>query len=103
MSAPLNERPLPLREAFRSVGAGVSFLGSAVTMLAGWGVLTATQHDAIEGLLGAVPGLVTLVTALLSAFGVVKVGEPQVTPVSDPAAHVDGVLVPLVADTGQHA
>ena len=85
MSAPLVSRPTPLRDAFRSVASTVALLGSIVTALVGWGVLTAAQGDAAAGLLGAVPGLVTLVTALLAAFGVVKRAEPAVTPVDDPA------------------
>ena len=95
MTASLNDRPVPLRDAFRSVGTAVAFLGSVATSLVGYGVLSAMQGDAIVGLLGAVPGLVTLATALLAAFGVVKVAEPQVTPTDDPAVVVDGQLVPL--------
>lgn len=98
MTSPAPVRPTPLREAFRTVAGGVAFLGSIVTMLAGWGILSSLQADAVTGLLGAVPGVVTLATALLAAFGVVKVAEPQVTPTEDPAAVVDGVLVPLSID-----
>ena len=93
-SLSLSDRPTPLRDAFRSVGALVALLGSVATALVGWGVLSVAQADAVSGLLGAIPGVVTLVTALLAAFGVVKVGEPQVTPVDSPAMVVEGSLVP---------
>ncbi len=96
MSAPLNTRPRPILDAFKSVGSAVALLGSITTALIGWGVLSVAQGDALSGLLGAVPGLVTLATALLAAFGVVKASEPQVTPVVDPAIVVDGELVPLL-------
>ncbi len=98
MSAPLNVRPVPLRDAFRTVGSAVAWIGGVVTALAGFGILSIAQSDATVGLLGAIPGLVTLVTALAAAFGVVKVAEPQVTPVSSPATLVDGELLPLVID-----
>lgn len=95
MSAPLNTRPRPVLDAFKSVGSAVALLGSVATALIGWGVLSTAQGDALSGLLGAIPGIVTLVTALLAAFGVVRVAEPQVTPVADPAIVVDGELVAL--------
>lgn len=86
MSAPhaLPERPVPIRDAFRSVGSTIALIGSVVTGLVGWGVLSVAQGDALSGLLGAVPGLITLATALLAAFGVVRVAEPAVTPLADP-------------------
>lgn len=97
MSVPLVNRPTPLRDAFKTVGSTVALIGSIVAALVGWGVLSAAQGDAVSGLLGAVPGLVTLVTALLSAFGVVIRSEPAVTPVEDPAALDEfGDLVSLV-------
>lgn len=97
-------RPTPLRDAFKSVAAFVAVAGSLITAAVGWGLLTATQGDALQGLLGAVPGVVTLITALLGAFGVVRKAEPLVTPTSSPAVEAvddDGnvVLVPLVPAT----
>lgn len=94
----INNRPRPILEAFRSVASAVALLGSVATALVGWGVITAAQGDAVVGLLGAIPGFVTLATALLAAFGVVKVAEPQVTPNSDP---VDVLGRPL-GTTAQH-
>lgn len=97
MSSPLVDRPVPLRDAFKSVGSAIAFSGSLLAALVGWGVISASQGDAVSGLLGAIPGVVSLVTALLAAFGVVVRAEPQVTPSADPAT-VDpfGNLVPLV-------
>jgi hypothetical protein len=102
MSAPIVDRPRPILDAFKTVGSAVALLGSVATALVGWGVLTATQGDAVTGLLGAIPGIVTLVTALLAAFGVVRKAEPAVTPVADPAVEVDGALVALIPAYGRH-
>lgn len=100
MSAPSPLRPRPVRDAFATVGSAVALLGSVVTALAGWGIVTAVEGDALTGLLGAVPAAVTAVTAVMVAFGVVHRAEPQVTPVQDPALLVGGRLVALVADRG---
>lgn len=89
----IRTRPRPIMDAFKSVGTAVAFIGSVVTSLVGWGVLSATQGDAVNGLLGAIPGAVGLVTALLSAFGVVKSAEPKVTPVDDPRNNAGQPLV----------
>lgn len=86
-------RPRPLLDAASLTLRIVGTAGTVVAMLAGWGVVTAVQQDALLGLLGAVPGLVTLVTAALAAFGVVRRGESAVTPLSDPR---DDHLRPLV-------
>lgn len=88
-------RPRPIRDAFRTVGSAVALLGSVATSLVGWGVLTATEGDAVTALLGAIPGVVTLVTTVLVAFGVVSRSEPLVTPVSDPRTDDGTPLVPL--------
>src|SRR5687768_4722394 len=89
----IRRRPRPILDAFKSVGSAIAFAGSVVTSLVGWGVLSATQGDAVNGLLGAIPGAVALVTALLSAFGVAKAAEPKVTPVEDPMNNAGQPLV----------
>lgn len=94
MSAPMPVRPVPIRDAFKSVGSTIALLGSVATGLVGWGVLSVAQGDALSGLLGAVPGLVTLVTALLAAFGVVRASEPAVTPLADPRDNLGRELTP---------
>ena len=81
---PLRDRPRPILAKFKTVGSTVAFLGTAVTGLATWGVLDAAEAGSTNALLAAIPGFLTLVTGVLSAFGVVKSSEPLVTPVSDP-------------------
>lgn len=88
-------RPRPIVAAFKTVGGAIATLGSVATALVGWGVLTAAEGDAIAGLLGAIPGVVTAVTVLLAAVGVTRRAEPQVTPLEDPRDN-DGVpLLPI--------
>lgn len=86
-------RPRPLVDAATAVSNIVGITGGLVTMLVGWGTLTLAQGDAVTGLLGLIPGVVTVVTAVLAAFGVVHRAEPLVTPVSDPR---NDAMVPLV-------
>lgn len=97
----ITTRPRPIRDAFRSVGSAVALIGSVVTSLVGWGVLSAAQGDAVTGLLGAIPGVVTLVTSLLSAFGVVRRAEPLVTPLEDPVNNKGQALVVIQATGGR--
>jgi uncharacterized protein with von Willebrand factor type A (vWA) domain len=79
-------RPAPLDEAAGRVSRVVGTLSALVTALAGSGiaVLSAEQADALTALLGAVPGLVTLVAVALAAFRVRDLAKPEVTPVEDP-------------------
>lgn len=77
-------RPRPLLDAASLTSRIVGTVGTLVTMAVGWGLVTAAQQDAVVGLLGLVPGLVTGITAVVSAFGVVRRAEPRVTPISDP-------------------
>lgn len=80
----MNERPRPLAEAASWATKVYGISGAVITSLAGYGVLSTVQGDALTGLWGAIPGVLTLVFNALSAFGVVRKGEPQVTPLSDP-------------------
>lgn len=106
MSVPLTVRPVPIQEAFRSVTGATQFAVSLVVLLGGYGVLTAVQGSAIEGLLGAIPGLVSLGGDVVRSFQVQKAiatSEAAVTPLESPAVEVGGELVPLVPDTeGAH-
>jgi uncharacterized BrkB/YihY/UPF0761 family membrane protein len=90
----LEARPRPLMEAAGVVSRITATVATVVTMLVGWGVVSLAQQDAIEGLLGAIPGLVTLISTILAAFGVARRAEPQVTPVSDPRDDLGTPLVP---------
>ncbi len=80
----LDERPRPLQEAASRLSKVLGVAGAVVTALVGFGIFSLAQGDAVQGLLGAIPGVVTAVVAVLSAFGVVRAAEPQVTPLSDP-------------------
>lgn len=91
----LEARPRPLVDAASATARIVGTVGTLVAMLVGWGAVTLAQQDAVEGLLGLVPGLVTSVVAVLSAFGVVRRGEPSVTPLSDPRDDRQRQLVAL--------
>lgn len=92
----LEVRPTPLENAAGRTVKVVGTLSALVTALAGSGiaVLTAEQADALTAFLGAVPGLVTLVGAVLVAFGVVHRAKPEVTPVEDPRDNQGNHLVP---------
>lgn len=82
--ADYSDRPRPIRDAASRLSKLLGVAGAFVTALVGWGVVTAAQGDAVAGLLGAIPGIVTLVTTALAAFGIVRQAEPLVTPTSDP-------------------
>lgn len=88
-------RPTPLDDAASKVSKTVGTLSALATALAGAGIalISAEQADALTALLGAVPGVVALVGAVLAAFRVRDVAKPDVTPVADPRAD-DGT--PLV-------
>lgn len=86
------DRPRPLMDAAARLSQVIGILGSLTTGLVGFGILTIVQGDAVTGLLGTLPGVVTAVASVLSAFGVVRAGEPQVTPLSDPR---DDAMIPL--------
>ncbi len=88
MSAPQEIRPRPIAEASKSVGAAVALVGSVIVTLVSYGLLTPEQGNALGDLATAVPGLVTLVTVALAAFGVTRRAEPMVTPVVVPAVVV---------------
>ncbi|MGH3783127.1 MAG: hypothetical protein ACRDZY_07160 [Acidimicrobiales bacterium] len=77
-------RPTPLRDAAKSIGTVAGIVGGLVSGAVTYGLLSGTQGGAITALLAAIPGVIGLVSALLSAFGVVMKAEPLVTPVDAP-------------------
>lgn len=79
-----DHRPRPIKTVANELATVLGVAGAFVTALAGWGIVTATQQDAVTGLLGAIPGAVTAITTALTAFGIVRRAEPLVTPMSDP-------------------
>lgn len=97
MSAPrpieLEARPRPLAEAARDISWWLGLFSALVVSGTSFGIITATQGDAVTGLLGLIPGAITAIVTMLSAFGVVRRGEPLVTPLSDPR---DDKLRPLL-------
>jgi len=82
MTSPV--RPRPLKEAANKVTQTLGMLTALVVAAAGYGIVTAVQGDALEGLLGAIPGGITLIGNVILAFGIVSKAEPLVTPTSDP-------------------
>jgi hypothetical protein len=91
-------RPVPIRDAFKSVGNATDFLISIVVILGGYSALSAQQGDAIVGLLGAIPGLVTLAGDVYRSFKVkaaIAQAESKVTPLSDPMDNEGNRLLPL--------
>jgi len=81
-------RPTPLDDAASRTVRVVGTLSALVTALAGSGIalLSAEQANALTALLGAIPGVMTLVVSALVAFGVRDRAKPEVTPVADPRA-----------------
>lgn len=82
--AQLENRPRPLLSAAATVTQVQGIASAVLTALVGWGIVSAVQGDALQGLLGALPGLVTMIGNVLIAFGVVRRAESQVTPLVDP-------------------
>lgn len=76
----------PLAGVGKKVAAALAVLGSLVSTLATVGAITADQSTTVQAALVALGTLATAVTAVLAAFGVVRKGEPLVTPMSDPRA-----------------
>jgi hypothetical protein len=90
----LTPRPTPVRDVAGQVATWTAGLGALVVSLVGFGVFTAVQGDAVTGLLGAIPGLVTWVMTALAAFRVAVKAQPLVTPVSDPRTDGGVRLIP---------
>ena len=84
MTNPTIGQPRPLADAANAVTKGLGMVGALVTAAVGYGLLAVAQGDAVQGLLGAIPGLITLIQNFAVAFGIVNRAEPKVTPVSSP-------------------
>lgn len=82
-----NSTRYPLQSIASQVSKWTGFLTATATAAAGWGILSVAQGDAVTGLLGAVPGALAWIGTALAAFGVVRQGEPLVTPVADPRSN----------------
>lgn len=79
-----SDRPRPIKAVAGRLSKVLATAGALITALVGWGVVTAAQGDAVTGLLGTIPGAITAVTTVLTAFGIVRRTESLVTPMSDP-------------------
>jgi hypothetical protein len=90
------DRPTPLDDAARRAVKVAGTVSALLTALAGAGItlLTNEQADALTGLVGAIPGIITLVGVAMAAFGVRNLAKPQVTPVADPRDNQGNTLVP---------
>lgn len=89
-----SENRNPLRPIAVRVGTIVGVLSAVATSLTGYGVINSVQGDAAVGLLGAIPGVITLAGTLFAAFHTARQGEDKVTPVADPRADDGTRLVP---------
>lgn len=87
-------RPAPLRDVAAGVARWTAILAGLVTSAVGWGLLTSQTGDALTGLLGLIPGLVTAVAVAVAALRTAVKGEDVVTPVSDPMTTDGTRLVP---------
>lgn len=87
-------RPTPVRDVAGKVATWTAGLGALVASLVGFGILTVVQGDALTGLLGAIPGIVTWVASAVAAFRVASKAQPLVTPVADPRTNAGVRLIP---------
>jgi hypothetical protein len=67
-----------------------------ITALVSAGVISIASGQLWTLILGMVPGALAMAATIVGGYGVVKRGEPLVTPIEDPAACLDGELVSLV-------
>lgn len=107
MSAPVSDRPNPLMRVAALVGPATAALSAMVVFLAGSGILTAEQADAVDQFGQAVnttaPTVASVVSALIAAGGVLvgtfahaKLAKGSVTPVEAPRDNQGRPLTPDV-------
>jgi hypothetical protein len=84
----------PLRTVAKNVSIVVGMISTFVTSAVGFGVVTAVQGNALIGLFGILPGLLTAVGTALAAFTTAQAGEQHVTPLVDPRNDAGVRLVP---------
>lgn len=94
-------RPRPIRRAFAVVGSLVLTAGTAVNGALSAGAWLAAQDTEWARYVLALPITVQLGVFLATAAAVINRVESVVTPSSDPAAVVNGHLVPLIHDPEQ--
>lgn len=96
----IDTRPRPIKDAFGTVGSVISWGGALATALVGFGVVTAVQGDAVVGLLGALPGIVSKLSDLVVAFKVTNRAEKETTPVVAPRDNAGAALIPAELPPG---
>lgn len=101
MAVDINLRPRPIQDAASSVSKVLPAFTGIVTALVMVGIITDTQANAITIALGAIATVVAAVAPLVSAFRVVSIAEPQVTPLSSPMTAEGTPLVPAVPTTNR--
>jgi hypothetical protein len=87
-------RPRPLLQAANGVVKTLGLITAVLTAAAGYGLISVAQQDAVQGLLGLIPGAIVGVLNVLTAFRIVRVAEPKVTPISSPQNNAGQQLVP---------
>lgn len=90
-------RPRPIADAADTVTTWTALVAPILTALVGYGVISLATADAITGLLGVLPGVIVAVTNLLTAIGIVRKAEPDVTPLASPRARDGSQLVTMTA------
>jgi len=90
----IETRPRPLQTIAGNVSKGLGMVTALVVAAAGYGIISVTQGSALEGLLGAIPGVLTAIGNVLIAFKVATRGEPKVTPLLDPRSNDGQALLP---------
>lgn len=94
-TAPPDTRPRPIADAANTVGTWTGAVIPILTALLGYGVISVVTADAILGLLGVLPGVIASVTAILTATGIIRRAEPEVTPLVSPRSISGKRLVPV--------
>jgi hypothetical protein len=84
----------PLRTVASAVAKATGLAAAAVTSIVGFGILTAVQGNALIGLLGIIPGLITAIGTAWAAFRTAARGEQHVTPLADPRDNDGTPLIP---------
>lgn len=95
-SIDISDRPRPILDTAKSTGAVIATIGGIVTALVTFGLINTQQADAINLLLGLIPGVLTAIVGIVSAFRTATKAEKHVTPLQSPRIVVNGELVPLV-------
>lgn len=92
------DRPRPLMTVADRVATLVGISGTLVTAAVGFGVFSYATGNAVTGLLGLIPGVIAGIAAVYATYHTAAVGEPLVTPNSDPRTEHGLQLVPLISE-----